>query len=100
MEGEHPSPGLPALVDQRSSLQAAQGRRRDPTLEDAMKTALDNATLDEMEARGGSFIKALARAARYADDDNLSRIKSVWFYEWMYYQKMIPNLRVRFQEAQ
>jgi hypothetical protein len=65
-----------------------------------MKTALDTATIDEMEARGGSFIRALAKAARYADDENLSRIKSVWFYEWMYYQKMIPNLRVRFEEAQ
>jgi hypothetical protein len=65
-----------------------------------MKTALDNATLDEMEARGGSFIRALAKAARLADDANLSRIKSVWSYEWMYYQKMIPNLRARFQEAQ
>ena len=65
-----------------------------------MKTALDNATLDEMEARGGSFIKALARAARYADEDNFRRIKSVWQDDWLFYQNMIPNLRARFQEAQ
>jgi len=65
-----------------------------------MKTALDTATLDEMEARGGSFIRALAKAARYADDDNLSRIKTVWQDDWLFYQRMIPNLRVRFQEAQ
>lgn len=65
-----------------------------------MKSALDNATLDEMEARGGSFIKALARAARFADDENLSRIKTVWKDDWLFYQKMIPNLCARFQEAQ
>lgn len=65
-----------------------------------MKSALDNATLDEMEARGGSFIRALAKAARYADDENLSRIKTVWQDDWLYYQRMIPNLRARFQESQ
>ena len=65
-----------------------------------MKSALDNATLDEMEARGGSFIRALAKAARYADDDNLSRIKTVLQDDWLFYQRMIPNLRARFQEAQ
>ena len=65
-----------------------------------MKSALDTATIDEMEARGGSFIKALARAARYADDENLSRIKSTWRDDWLFYQRMIPNLRARFQEAQ
>jgi len=100
MEGKHPAPGLPKVLDQRSSVSTPQGERRDPDLEDAMKTALDTATLDEMEARGGSFIRALAKAARYADDDNLSRIKTVWQDDWLFYQRMIPNLRVRFQEAQ
>jgi hypothetical protein len=100
MEGKHPAAGLPKVLDQRSAVQAAQGKRGNPDLEDAMKTALDNATLDEMEARGGSFIRALAKAARYADDDNLSRIKTVWQDDWLFYQRMIPNLRARFQEAQ
>lgn len=65
-----------------------------------MRTALDTAILDQMESRGGSFIRALSVAARYADQENLSRIKTAWADEWDYYRKMIPNRVQRFEEAQ
>ncbi len=38
-----------------------------------------------METYGGSFVKALAGAARHADDENLRRIKATWPEYWVTY---------------
>lgn len=43
-------------------------------------------TIVQMEARGGSFVKALANACRYADPINLEKIKSAFPDYWRKYQ--------------
>lgn len=45
----------------------------------------DIATIDAMEARGGSFVKALGAAARHADRFNLQKIKETWPEYWKQY---------------
>ena len=41
-----------------------------------------------MSRYGGSFVRQLAEAARYADDNNLARIKQTWPEYWAQYTEM------------
>lgn len=49
--------------------------------------ARDYWTIEAMEKYGGSFVKALAEAARHADPQNLAKIKTTWVEYWMEYEK-------------
>lgn len=49
----------------------------------------DYMIVDAMEKYGGSFVKALAEAARHADPTNLQKIKDTWSNYWEAYKKMI-----------
>jgi hypothetical protein len=44
--------------------------------------------MDAMELFGGSFVKALANAARMADPINLAKIKATWPDYWDTYREM------------
>lgn len=46
----------------------------------------DLETIAQMEDRGGSFVKALANAARFADPDNLEIIKVAFAGYWQTYR--------------
>ena len=48
----------------------------------------DMKTLDAMDVYGGSFVVALARACRFADPDNLGKIKGAFPEYWAQYRKM------------
>ena len=54
-------------------------------------TLQDSITLDAMETYGGSFIRALAQAARKADAVNLEKIKVTWPDEWERYTYAATN---------
>lgn len=49
----------------------------------------DHNTLEAMILHGGSFVKALARAAHHADPENLRRIKATWPEYWEKYQGLV-----------
>lgn len=53
----------------------------------------DLLVIEAMEKYGGSFVVALAQAARRADADNLARIKATWPEYWQQYTEMAdkPN---------
>jgi len=48
----------------------------------------DYKTVEAMETFGGSFVQALAVAARRADPDNLAKIKATWPEYWAQYEEM------------
>jgi hypothetical protein len=48
----------------------------------------DLSVIETMTRYGGSFAKALAEAARRADDDNLGRIKAAWPEYWQKYLEL------------
>lgn len=48
----------------------------------------DLKVIECMERYGGSFVVALAQAARRADADNLAKIKSTWSDYWKQYTEM------------
>lgn len=48
----------------------------------------DLAVIEAMEKYGGSFVAALALAARRADADNLAKIKATWPEYWQQYAAM------------
>lgn len=48
----------------------------------------DIAVVEAMEEYGGSFVKALAAAARVADHKNLLLIKLTWSDYWRNYEEM------------
>jgi len=50
--------------------------------------ARDYWTIEAMAKYGGSFVKALAEAARHADMQNLAKIKTTWVEYWAEYEKM------------
>ena len=50
--------------------------------------ARDYWTIEAMVKYGGSFVKALAEAARRADRQNLAKIKATWVEYWTEYEKM------------
>lgn len=45
-------------------------------------------TVDAMEKYGGSFVCALAKAARAADHVNLAKIKKAFPEYWKHYEEM------------
>lgn len=49
--------------------------------------ARDYWTIEAMSKYGGSFVKALAEAARRADRQNLVKIKVTWIEYWTEYEK-------------
>ena len=48
----------------------------------------DLRTIDKMLEYGGSFVRALAEAARHADAVNLQKIKDTWPEYWQQYTDM------------
>lgn len=48
----------------------------------------DLKVIEFMEKYGGSFVRALATAARFADSDNLAKIKATWPEYWQRYAEM------------
>lgn len=51
-------------------------------------TDQDLKVIEAMETYGGSFVTALAQAARQADQYNLAKIKEAWPEYWSTYMKM------------
>jgi hypothetical protein len=52
-----------------------------------MKEPTDNDILRAMTRYGGNFVKWLASAARYADSENLAKIKATWPEYWATYRE-------------
>ena len=50
-----------------------------------MTNEKDSHTIAAMQRWGGSFVQALAQAARRADAENLRRIKTTWPEYWRDY---------------
>jgi len=48
----------------------------------------DEKIVTAMETYGGSFVKALANAARHADHYNLGKIRQTWEEYWVTYREM------------
>jgi len=48
----------------------------------------DYKIVEAMERYGGSFVKALANAARHADVQNLCKIKETWSCYWKQYKEL------------
>lgn len=48
----------------------------------------DLKVIEAMEKYGGSFVVALAQAARRADSTNLQKIKDTWPEYWQQYTEM------------
>ena len=48
----------------------------------------DLKVIEAMEKYGGSFVAALAQAARRADSTNLAKIKATWPEYWQQYTEM------------
>ena len=48
----------------------------------------DFVVIQNMKTYGGSFVKALAEAARIADAENLEKIKTAFSDYWEKYRKM------------
>lgn len=61
---------------------------------DAEETVTDTEILSAMTQFGGGFVKALASAARLADEDNLQRIKDTWPEYWFKYSAMAKSSNV------
>ena len=53
-----------------------------------MSNEKDSQTIAAMQRWGGSFVQALAQAARRADAENLRRIKTTWPEYWRDYGEM------------
>lgn len=58
-----------------------------PLKEEIEAGARDYWTIQAMSKYGGSFVKALAEAARRADPANLAKIKKAWPEYWSEYEK-------------
>lgn len=51
-------------------------------------TDIDLKTIEAMETYGGSFVVALAQAARRADKNNLAKLKEAFPEYWQQYTQM------------
>ena len=60
----------------------------------------DALVVDAMEMYGGSFVSALARTARYADDRNLMRIKDTWADYWKEYSDIAKIVQQKQNDEQ
>lgn len=49
------------------------------------------AVVEAMERYGGSFVKALANAMRYADPINRAKIINTWPEYWNTYEQMVKD---------
>ena len=58
--------------------------------------ARDYWTIEAMAKHGGSFVEALAEAARHADRQNLAKIKSAWPEYWTEYEKTGRELEAKY----
>lgn len=58
-----------------------------------MHTELEYKTVDMMEKYGGSFVKALAQAARHADRYNFLLIKTTFQNYWAEYEGMAEKAK-------
>lgn len=58
----------------------------------------DYYTIEAMGQFGGSFVSALANAARFADPNNLRKIKETWSEYWAEYEKMGQELKAKRQK--
>lgn len=57
----------------------------------AMMTDHDLDVIEQMEKYGGSFVAALAQAARRADSTNLAKIKEAFPEYWKQYSEMVDE---------
>lgn len=57
-----------------------------------MSTTTDHDVIQAMETKGGSFASHLAVAARYADEQNLARIKVAFADLWATYRSLADHL--------
>lgn len=62
--------------------------------------ARDYWTIEAMAKYGGSFVKALAEAARRADPQNLAKIKSTWVEYWAEYEKTGHELEAKHERGE
>lgn len=62
--------------------------------------ARDYWTIEAMAKYGGSFVKALAEAARHADRQNLAKIKTTWVEYWMEYEKTGRELEAKHERGE
>lgn len=58
----------------------------------------DSWTVDAMERYGGSFIRALANLARFADSVNLEYIKDTWTANWNHYEDVGMKMEQQYSE--
>jgi len=65
-----------------------------------MEGARDYWTIEAMTKYGGSFVKALAEAARRADPQNLARIKTAWPEYWAEYEKTGRELEAKHERGE
>ena len=65
-----------------------------------MEGARDYWTIEAMEKYGGSFVKALAEAARRADMQNLAKIKNTWIEYWAEYEKTGRELEAKHERGE
>lgn len=61
--------------------------------------ARDYWTIEAMTKYGGSFVKALAEAARHADKQNLVKIKTTWVEYWTEYEKTGRELEAKHEQG-
>jgi len=61
--------------------------------------ARDYWTIEAMSKYGGSFVKALAEAARHADMQNLAKIKTTWVEYWAEYEKTGRELEEKYEQG-
>jgi len=62
--------------------------------------ARDYWTIEAMAKYGGSFVKALAEAARRADPQNLAKIKATWVEYWAEYEKTGHELEAKHERGE
>ena len=62
--------------------------------------ARDYWTIEAMAKYGGSFVKALAEAARRADPQNLAKIKTAWVEYWAEYEKTGRELEAKHERGE
>ncbi len=70
------------------------------SVEQLENDARDYWTIEAMTKYGGSFVKALAEAARRADRQNLAKIKTTWVEYWAEYEKTGRELEAKHERGE
>jgi hypothetical protein len=73
----------------------AQSQQAKAKIAAALNRVTDLEVIAQMETLGGSFVKALANAARHADVINLSKIKATFSDYWKTYAEHARRARER-----